>query len=526
MISRRSARVILPVFAVIALLMVGQAQAPSPVATATVTARLLLDQPGPVVNRNIYGQFAEHLGRGIYEGLWVGPESPIPNTRGIRNDVVAALKTLNLPVLRWPGGCFADEYHWRDGIGPREQRPKMINTHWGGVVEDNGFGTHEFLDLCEQVGAEPYICLNVGSGTVREAAEWVEYVTSDARSPMTELRKRNGREKPWKAKYWAVGNESWGCGGNMTPEFYSNLFKQFGTFVRGGGLYRVASGGTDPDLDWTRTVMESTRNHRDLIQGYSFHYYTFCHGWDHKSSATRFNENDWFNTMSKTVLMQDRLEAHMRIMDESDPGNTVGLIADEWGNWYDVEPGTNPAFLFQQNTLRDAVTAALYLNIYNNHCGRVKMANLAQAVNVLQSVLLTRGSEMVRTPTYYVFKMFKVHQDAVMLPVNVRCEPYVHEGSSIPSITASASREGGEKIHVSLANLDPTNGHEVACDLRGTGDKLRVSAQILTAETMNAFNDFGKPENVKPVDFSDFKISGQTVVVRMPAKSVVVLEVK
>ena len=476
------------------------------------------------ISRFIYGHFAEHLGNCIYGGFWTGENSPIPNTRGMRNDVVAALKEIQPAVIRWPGGCFADTYHWKDGIGPRENRPSIVNTTWGGVTEDNSFGTHEFLDLCEQVGAEPYICLNVGSGTVREAAEWVEYVTSDTKSPMTELRKRNGREKPWKVKFWAVGNESWGCGGNMTPEHYSNLFKQFGTFLQGAGLYKVASGGTDADYAWTKTLMETTRNYRHLIQGYSFHYYTVCHGWDRKSSATRFNEDDWFFTMKNTAVMEDRLEAHMRIMDQHDPENTVGLIADEWGNWYDVEPGTNPAFLYQQNTLRDAVTAALYLNIYNNHCGRVKMANLAQTVNVLQSVILTRGSEMVRTPTYYVFKMFKVHQDAVRLPVNVQCEKYAHQGNSIPALTVSASRDGGGKIHVSLANLDPTKGHEVSCELRGTGKTVHVTGQIITAGSMTAFNDFGKPEEVRPAEFSDFKVSGQTVLVRLPAKSVVVLE--
>ena len=478
------------------------------------------------ISRFIYGHFAEHLGNCIYGGFWVGEGSAIPNTRGIRSDVVEALKAIRPAVIRWPGGCFADTYHWKDGIGPVENRPSIVNTTWGGVTEDNSFGTHEFLDLCGQVGAEPYICLNVGSGTVREAAEWVEYVTSDAKSPMTELRKRNGREKPWKVKFWAVGNESWGCGGNMTPEYYSDQFRQFGTFLRGADLYRVASGGTDADFHWTTAVMEATRNFRHLIQGYSFHYYTVCHGWDRKSSATRFNEDDWFFTMKNTKIMEERLEAHMRIMDQHDPEKRVGLIADEWGNWFDTEPGTNPAFLYQQNTLRDAVTAALYLNIYNNHCGRVKMANLAQTVNVLQSVILTRGPLMVRTPTYHVFEMYKVHQDGLLLPADVRCADYVHEGNSIPALTASASRDAAGKIHLSLANLDPLKDQDVPCELRGAAGSIRAAGRILTAGAMNAFNDFGRPEEVKPAPFSDFKVSGHTLHVRLPAKSVVVLEVE
>jgi alpha-N-arabinofuranosidase len=476
------------------------------------------------VSRFIYGHFAEHLGNCIYGGLWVGENSPVPNTRGIRNDVAAALKEIRPSVIRWPGGCFADTYHWMDGIGPREQRPSIVNTTWGGVTEDNGFGTHEFLDFCEMVGAEPYICLNVGSGTVREAANWVEYVTSDAKSPMTDLRKRNSREKPWNVKFWAVGNESWGCGGNMTPEFYCSLFKQFGTFLHGGDLYRIASGGTDGDTRWTETLMENTRDYRHLIQGYSFHYYTVCHGWDKKTSATRFTEDDWFSTMKNTEVMEERLEAHMRIMDRFDPENKVGLIADEWGNWYDTEPGTNPAFLFQQNTLRDAVTAALYLNIFNNHCRRVKMANLAQTVNVLQSVILTRGAEMVLTPTYYVFKMFKAHQDAALLDTDVRCEDYAHQGNTVPALTVSATKDAQGRIHVSMANLNPDKALEVDCDLRGADKAVKVKGEILTARTLNAFNDFGKSEEVKPAVFSDFKVSGRMIRIYLPSKSVVMLE--
>ena len=209
----------------------GQSQAPA-ATVLTATATLRGDAPGPVVHRNVYGHFAEHLGRGIYEGIWVGPGSPIPNTRGIRNDVVAALKALNVPVLRWPGGCFADEYHWKDGIGPREKRPSMINTHWGGVVEDNSFGTHEFMDLVEQLGTDAYITGNIGSGTPQEMMEWVEYMTSDAVSPMANLRRQNGRDKPWRVPYFGLGNEPWGCGGNMRAEYYADELRKYNTFTR------------------------------------------------------------------------------------------------------------------------------------------------------------------------------------------------------------------------------------------------------------------------------------------------------
>jgi alpha-N-arabinofuranosidase len=477
------------------------------------------------INKEIYGHFAEHLGNCIYGGFWVGENSKIPNTRGIRNDVIAALREIAPPVIRWPGGCFADTYHWRDGIGPRDQRPSIINTTWGGVTEDNSFGTHEFLDLCELVGAEPYICLNVGSGTVREAAEWVEYVNSNAISPMTDLRKKNGREKPWNVKFWAVGNESWGCGGNMTPEYYADLFKRFATYMRSGDLYRVASGGTDPDYNWTEVVLQKSQKYQHLIQGYSFHYYTVCHGWDKKGSATKFNENDWFHTLQNTLVMEQRLEHHIALMDEYDPENRIGLIADEWGNWYDVEPGTNPAFLYQQNTLRDAVTAALYLNIYNNHARRVKMANIAQTINVLQSMLLTQGDKLVKTPTFYVFKMYKVHQDATLLPINVVCEDYALDGMTLPGVSASASKDNAGKIHISLCNLNPNNQVEVNVELRGADKLTKVKGEIITAPAMNDYNDFGKPEKVNIKTFSGYQLDNHVLKVSLPSKSVVTLEI-
>ena len=476
------------------------------------------------INKEIYGQFAEHLGHCIYGGIWVGEDSPIPNTRGIRNDVVSALKEIAVPVIRWPGGCFADTYHWKDGIGPRDERPSIINSNWGGVTEDNGFGTHEFLDFCSMLGAEPYICVNVGSGTVQEAADWVEYVNSDAKSPMTKLRKENGRDKPWDVKYWAVGNESWGCGGNMSPDYYADLFKRFSTYMRAGKLYRVASGGTDQDYNWTETVLKKTQNFKHLIQGYSFHYYTVAHGWDKKGSATKFDENDWFATMKNTLVMEDRLKQHIALMDEYDPDNKIGLIADEWGNWFDVEPGTNPGFLFQQNTLRDAVTAALYLNIFNNHARRVKMANVAQIVNVLQSMILTKEDQLVKTPTFYVFKMYKVHHNSTLLPITVQCDDYTFDGENLPSISASASTDSLGKIHISLSNIDPENSKKIEIDLKGSKNSEISKGEIITSKNMNDYNDFGNTEKVTMKDFKDFSLENNILKVNLPSKSVVTIE--
>ena len=478
------------------------------------------------ISKFIYGHFAEHLGHCIYGGIYVGENSSIPNTRGIRNDVIAALKEIAPGVVRWPGGCFADTYHWKDGIGPQDKRPSIINTTWGGVTEDNSFGTHEFLDFCELIGAEPYICVNVGSGTVQEAAEWVEYVNSDAKSPMTELRKKHGREKPWQVKYWAVGNESWGCGGNMTPDYYTDLYKRFATYMRAGHLYRVASGGTDPDFDWTETVLKKTQKFRHLIQGYSFHYYTFCHGWDDKSSATQFDENDWFYTMKNTLVMEERLERHISLMDEYDPQNRIGLIADEWGNWFTVEPGTNPGFLYQQNTVRDAVTAALYLNIFNNHANRVKMANIAQMVNVLQAMILTKDDQLVKTPTFYVFKMYKVHHDAPLLPIDVKCQDYTYDDMTLPSISASASKDKDGTIHISLCNIDMHIDRSVEIDLRGSEKLLNLSGEIITSPNENDYNDFGLPEKVNIQKFSSFSVKNNIIKLELPAKSVVTLALK
>ncbi len=499
-----------------------------PPAPAVKTNRLIIhaDQPGAEISRNIYGQFSEHLGHCIYGGIWVGEDSPIPNTRGIRNDVVAALKKIQVPVLRWPGGCFADEYHWMDGIGTPTNRPSMINTHWGGVTENNHFGTHEFLDFCDQIGAAPYVSGNLGSGTVQEMMEWVEYMTSDADSPMANLRRQNGREQPWKIPYFAVGNENWGCGGNMTPEFYADNFRRYNTFIKnygGNKIYRIACGASDSNYQWTEVLMKNVGRQ---MNGLSLHYYTVPSGnWSHKGSATRFGEAEWHDTLRRALFMDELVTKHSAIMDKYDPQKHIGLIVDEWGTWYDVEPGTNPGFLFQQNTLRDALVAGVTLNIFNNHADRVKMANIAQMINVLQAMILTDNEKMTVTPSYWVFAMDTVHHDATLLPSELQSEDYVYAGKSIPAVSVSASRDKAGKIHITLCNLNPDHPIEVPCELQGaTAHKL--SGQVLTAPEMNAHNTFDHPDNVKPANFNDFKVTDNGFVTSLPAKSVVVLEVE
>ena len=489
------------------------------------------DQDGPVINKNIYGHFSEHLGRCIYEGYWVGENSEIPNTNGIRNDVVAALKNIEAPVIRWPGGCFADEYHWMDGIGPKENRPTIVNVHWGGVTEDNSFGTHEFLELCRQVGCEPYICGNVGSGSVKEMRDWVEYITFDGTSPMANLRRQNGQDEPWKVKYWGVGNENWGCGGRMTAEYYTNLYKNFAAYLRnysGNRLYKIAGGANRTDYEWTEVCMREIGNR---MNGLSLHHYIHPLGVfsrreeGYSMSATEFGEKDWFQILGGALTLDEVIAKHCAIMDRYDPEKRIALIMDEWGTWYATEPGTNPRFLYMQDSLRDAVFAGLVLNNFNKRCERVQMTNIAQTVNVLQAMILTDGPDMLLTPTYHIYYMYKVHHDAERLPIKLKTVDYTFEGQSMEALNASASRDDQGIIHISVVNVDPHNSQKLTTEIRGTKPK-QVSGLVLTASDMTAHNTFEKKEVVKPSKFDDVGISTNTVTATIPSKSVVVLEIR
>ncbi|MDR6884848.1 alpha-N-arabinofuranosidase [Bacillus sp. 3255] len=485
------------------------------------------DRAKGTINRNIYGHFSEHLGRCIYEGLWVGEDSEIPNTNGIRNDVAAALKRMKIPVLRWPGGCFADEYHWKDGIGPKENRKRMINTHWGGVVENNHFGTHEFMMLCEMLDCEPYINGNVGSGTVQEMSEWVEYLTFEGVSPMAELRASNGRAEPWKVKYFGVGNENWGCGGNMRPEYYADLYRQFQTYVRNYGsnrIHKIACGPNTDDYHWMETLMKSASRFMDSI---TLHYYTVTDTWQEKGPATGFPEEKFRVALRKALYMEELLSKHSAIMDQYDPEKRVGLLVDEWGTWHDVEPGTNPGFLYQQNTIRDALIAGMTLNMFNSHCDRVQMANIAQLVNVLQAVILTEGEKMVLTPTYHVFDMYKVHQDAELLDIHSSIAELGSGKEAIPQISVSASRDAEGRIHISLCNLDHEAGAHVALELRGlTGSIASITGTTLTSDVIDGHNTFEETDRVAPVAFTAFTLNGEQLSVELPPMSVTVLELR
>ncbi|MCR5633926.1 MAG: alpha-N-arabinofuranosidase [Lachnospiraceae bacterium] len=470
------------------------------------------------INREIYGNFSEHLGRCIYNGIYVGEDSDIPNIHGLRKDIIDALKNIKLPVLRWPGGCFADEYHWKDGIGDKNDRKKIINTNWGGVVEDNSFGTHEFMELCELVGCEPYIAGNVGSGTVRELSEWVEYMTFDGVSPMADLRKKNGHEKAWKLKYLGIGNENWGCGGHMTPEYYADQYKQFANFCKNyndNKLYKIACGPSAADYNWTEVMMKKLgRPGEWFADGLSLHFYTVP-DWNNKGYATEFDRDGYYDVLSAAGYIDELITRHSEIMNRYDPDGSVALIVDEWGTWYDVEKGTNPGFLYQQNTMRDAMVAAISLNSFNRHCKRVKMANIAQAVNVLQAVILTEGEMMIKTPTYHVFDLFKDHQDGDAVYCYSQNEN-MKEGRNTPMISSSASVKDGV-LTLTVANCGLDDDVDIVCELSGIAPS-KASARILTGD-VHDHNTFDDPEKVIISDY-DARIDDGKLKIKLPACSV------
>ncbi|MBA4686118.1 MAG: alpha-N-arabinofuranosidase [Candidatus Galacturonibacter soehngenii] len=498
-------------------------------------AKLFINENKQVghINAEIYGHFAEHLGRCIYGGIYVGEDKAIPNTNGMRNDVIAALKEINVPVLRWPGGCFADEYHWKDGIGPKEKRKKMINTHWGGVVEDNSFGTHEFMELCKQLGCKTYVNGNLGSGTVQEMSEWVEYMTFDGVSPMADLRKENGQEEAWKVDYFGVGNENWGCGGNMRPEYYADEYRRYQTYVRnykaGDEIKKICCGANSGDYDWTDKVLKVTHENtpphlHGFMDGLSLHYYTVPNNWTTKGSATDFTKEMWYQTLNKALFMETLVSRHEAIMDQYDPERKIAMVVDEWGCWYDVEPGTNPGFLYQQNTMRDALVAGITLNIFNKHCNRIKMANLAQMVNVLQSVILTEGENMILTPTYHIFHMYRCHQEATLLESYIKTtEIGIEEEYKVPNLHESVSKDKDGVIHITLNNLSLTESYDIETILTEK-NIIDVKADILTND-MAAHNTFSNPNQVKIQPFTEIEITGREITFQIPPCSVMKISI-
>ena len=504
-------------------------------AQGATTLVIRADQPGAVINKNVYGQFSEHLGSGVYGGIYVGRNSPIPNTRGFRNDVISALKELKVPMVRWPGGCYADEYHWRDGIGPMEKRNTRINTNWGGVPDPNTFGTHEFFDFVEMIGADAYVNANVGTGSPQEAAQWLEYMTGDQDTTLVKERQANGRDKPWKVAVYAMGNETWGCGGNMRPDYYADVYNRFATFMKtpqNPKPVMLASGDRDGSAtDFTLALMKNRRGAMDAI---SMHYYTVLGPtWFNKDTATGFDEAGWINILANTIKMDGYIKKHDAIMTAAEkkvsgaahgPKNKIGLYIDEWGTWYKPEPGSNPGFLVQQNTIRDAIVAAANFNIFHKYAARVQMTSIAQTVNVLQAMILTDGPRMALTPTYHVFHMYKPFQGATSLPVAIKTGTYRYGKWSVPQVSASAARTTEGTIVVGLANLDPHRPARVSALLNGVRAG-KVKGEILTAGAMDAHNTFDNPDTVHPAAFEGVSLAGGKLTGTLPPQSVVVLTV-
>ena len=475
------------------------------------------------ISPEIYGHFSEHLGRCIYNGIYVGENSPIPNTDGIRNDIIEALRNIKAPVFRWPGGCFAEEYHWQDGIGEKSLRRKIVNTNWGGVTEDNSFGTHEFMRFCELVGCKPYINGNVGSGSVRELSEWIEYMTSDAESPLTEQRKKNGRAEPWKLEYLGIGNENWGCGGNMRPEYYADVYKRYQTFCHnysGNKLYRIACGSSSADYNWTEVMMKNLDSNN--VDAIDLHYYTMP-VWPEMESATDFDDELYYKTIAAANFSDELITRHSEIMNRYDPEKKIGLVIGEWGCWHKVEEGTNPGFLYQQNTMRDVISGMLILHIFHKHNDRVKMANIAQMVNVLQAMILTDGEKMVLTPTYHLFRMMKGHMDGERVDVDYDCEEQGINGLKFPKISISASKKNGE-MTVSICNTSLDSDEDMELDLRD-GEFSVAGGEILVSEHMNDCNTFDAPNTVEPKKF-DVSLENDKLSFKLPKMSACVITLK
>jgi alpha-L-arabinofuranosidase len=519
----------------VAFALIATATGASVVAAQSIQLVVDVSKPGAEISRNLFGQFAEHLGHGIYGGIWVGPESTIPNTRGIRNDVVAALKQLKVPDVRWPGGCFADEYHWRDGIG--RQRVVTLNPNWGGVIEPNTFGTHEFQDFLSQIGAQAYVSINVGSGTPREAEEWLEYMTAAQPTTLVQERAANGHPQPFQVGFLGIGNETWGCGGNMTPDYYLSQLKVYSHFVRNfnpeqqGNQHMqkiaVGPGGGGPQWDqWTETIMKGYQNAplSDRIDGLSMHSYTVGGHWPPSYASVGFGESEYAQILKSTLNMNDLIDEHSAIMDKYDPQKKIALVVDEWGAWYKPLPGTNPAFLVQQNSLRDAILASLNLNIFARHADRVRMANIAQMINVLQSMIMTDQGKIILTPTYYVYKMYVPFHDATFLPVASDAGTYRHGDVTLPRVDAIAAKDAAGKLWLEITNIDPDRPVEVGISLVGSEAKSAVG-QTLTAPKVDSVNTFDAPNTVVPNPVSA-RVQNGKLALKLPRESVTVISVQ
>ena len=469
-----------------------------------------LDEPIGTIRPELYGHFAEHLGGCVYGGLWVGETSSIPNDAGLRLDVLQALRRLHIPVLRWPGGCFADDYHWEDGVGAPSERPRRFNAWWGHDVDDNAFGTHEFLRLCELLGAKPYLAGNLGSGSPREMKQWVEYCNFTGDTTLVRRRRANGSAEPFNVQYWGIGNESWGCGGSMCPEDYAGFYKRFATYL--GTLTRpptrmpltlIACGPNGNDADWTRRFFRkagpppSAGGGDWMLHGIGAHFYAGTAG-----TATEYDVDQWYTLLHRALQVEQLILDQRAVLDEFDPQRKIGLLIDEWGTWHPPAPGDAANHLWQQNTMRDALVAALTLNVFNTHADKLLMCNIAQVVNVLQAMVLTDGDRMLLTPTYHVFALMRPHQGGTAVRVSCDARPVKfasgEEMATLPGLHASAS-VNDRTLTLSVVNPHASLPVEADLLLRPGGGGAWTARTLAHAE-LSAHNTFEQPTMVEPTD--------------------------
>jgi alpha-N-arabinofuranosidase len=469
------------------------------------------------ISKHIYGHFAESPGTAVYPGIWVGPDSSIPNTRGIRKDVVEALQNVKAANLRWPGGAYAERYRWRDGIGPLSSR----KPHEEFNDETNEFGTHEFLDFCDMVGCEPYLCCSTTSGTVEEARDWLRYLTADDDSGPAKLRRKNGRREPWNARLWAVGNEVWAYCDKPAP--YAGKFLEYEEAMRAAtdqDLYLVACGPGGTRYDWTDTLMRIVGTR---MEGLAFHHYTLAGPWADKGPALGFTEQHWALSMQNSFGIETMVYKHSEIMDRYDPGKKVALVMDEWGVWHSGASHMPEDCPHSPGTIRDAIVAAMMLNMFNNHCERLRVANIAMLVNALHPLYITHEDRLLRTPTSHVYEMFTVHHEATMLPLITTADRGLPYDYTMPGFNASASRDDAGRIHLTLCNVTVDSDREISCRL-ASGNINSARGRILTSDAIDGHNTFREPDRVAPAPFEGASIDNGIVKIALPARSVVLLE--
>jgi alpha-L-arabinofuranosidase len=520
--------------------------------TASVTVVVDTSAPGPEIDRHIYGQFIEHGGSVIYDGVWVGEHSAIPNAHGYRKDVVDALQSIHVPVVRWPGGCFADQYDWRDGIGPRGKRPVRANKMWGGL-DSNAFGTHEFLNFAELIGADAYISGNVGSMTPRDMSQWLEYMTSSEKTALAEERRRNGRAKPWRVRYFGIGNEIWGCGGMMRPEYAGDVTVRYSYYLEGfhdpehpdpdRTLIKVASGPTGNIAGYEAFTEGMMGRAKKFIEDLNFgalslHYYATPLAADQEvatddlnappgapkaptgTAATGFGEDTWANLLRSARGIDHVIGVVSAIMDKYDPDKKVALFVDEWGAYHEPEGGGIQSFGSAQNTLLDAEIAALSLNAFQRHADRVKMANITMMINAGQALILTKERNMLLTPTYHIFDMYQPFRGAVTYGASASGAFYCVDGHCMPAVDVSAAKGKDGKLYLALINVDPNRAADITTNLTG-----RSHGRVLTGPAMDTHNTFEAPLTVHPMPFAGDNLNGK-VIFHLPPKAVAVVAIE